>query len=97
MAEQVYNGFWFSPEFEYTRQCVEASQKMVTGTVFLKVYKGNVYIEGRTAPVSLYNQQLVSMDVQGDFEPTDATGFIRLNALRLREHRRVKEASEEKQ
>ncbi|MPC65703.1 Argininosuccinate synthase [Portunus trituberculatus] len=41
MAEQVYNGFWFSPEFEYTRRCVEASQEMVTGSVSLKVYKGN--------------------------------------------------------
>lgn len=92
MAEQVYNGFWFSPEFEYTRRCVEASQETVTGSVSLKVYKGNVYIEGRNAPVSLYNQELVSMDVQGDYDPTDARGFIRLNALRLREHQRVKAA-----
>ncbi|KAG0726614.1 Argininosuccinate synthase [Chionoecetes opilio] len=92
MAEQVYNGFWFSPEFEYTRQCVEASQRMVTGSVFLKVYKGNVYVEGRSSHMSLYNQELVSMDVQGDFDPTDARGFIRLNALRLREYQRVKEA-----
>ncbi|XP_063885425.1 argininosuccinate synthase-like [Scylla paramamosain] len=97
MSEQVYNGFWFSPEFEYTRRCVEASQEMVTGSVSLKVYKGNVYIEGRSAPVSLYNQELVSMDVQGDYEPTDARGFIRLNALRLREHQRVKAAMGEGQ
>lgn len=93
MAEQVYNGFWFSPEFEYTRRCVEGSQGLVTGSVSLKVYKGNVYVEGRSAPVSLYNQELVSMDVQGDYEPTDARGFIRLNALRLREHQRVKAAT----
>lgn len=54
-----------------------------------------VYVEGRSAPMSLYNQQLVSMDVQGDYEPTDARGFIRLNALRLREYQRVKAAAGE--
>lgn len=92
MAEQVYSGFWYSPEFEYTRMCVEESQKTVTGAVTLKVYKGNVYVLGRDAPVSLYNKELVSMDVQGDFEPPDAHGFIRVTAIRLREHQRVKKA-----
>lgn len=93
MAEQVYNGFWYSPEFEFTQKCIKESQKLVTGSVTLKVYKGNVYVLGRNAPVSLYNEELVSMDVQGDYEPSDAKGFIRMNAVRLREYERVKEAT----
>ncbi|XP_042234144.1 argininosuccinate synthase-like isoform X2 [Homarus americanus] len=93
MAEQVYNGLWYSPEFEFTDRCIADSQKMVTGSVTLKVYKGGVYVLGREAPVSLYNKELVSMDVQGDYQPPDARGFIRINAVRLREHHRVKNAS----
>lgn len=91
MSEMVYNGLWYSPEFEFTRHCISQSQKQVTGSVTLKVYKGNVYVLGRSAPVSLYNQELVSMDVQGDYEPGDAHGFIKINAVRLREHERVKQ------
>lgn len=53
-----------------------------------------VYVVKREAPVSLYNQDLVSMDVQGDYEPTDATGFIRINAVRLKEHQRIKKLLE---
>ncbi|XP_063615016.1 argininosuccinate synthase-like [Penaeus indicus] len=91
MSEMVYNGLWYSPEFEYTKHCISQSQKQVTGSVTVKVYKGNVYVLGRSAPVSLYNQELVSMDVQGDYEPGDAHGFIKINAVRLREHERVKQ------
>ena len=58
--------------------------------VYLECYKGSVYIRGRESPVSLYNTELVSMDVQGDYEPTDAEGFIKVNALRLKEHSRIK-------
>ncbi|XP_047469236.1 argininosuccinate synthase-like [Penaeus chinensis] len=91
MSEMVYNGLWYSPEFEYTKDCISQSQKQVTGSVTVKVYKGNVYVLGRSAPVSLYNQELVSMDVQGDYEPGDAHGFIKINAVRLREYERVKQ------
>ncbi|XP_069171524.1 argininosuccinate synthase-like [Procambarus clarkii] len=94
MAEQVYNGLWFSPEFEFARSCIKTCQKVVTGSVTLKVYKGNVYVLGREAPVSLYNQELVSMDVQGNYDPSDAKGFIRINALRLTEHQRLKQEME---
>ena len=83
-AEQVYNGFWWSPECEYTRNCIEMSQKGVTGSVFLTLYKGSVYVCGRTTTSKLYNQELVSMDVEGDYDPHDAEGFIKLNAVRLR-------------
>lgn len=149
-------GLWYSPEFEFTRHCITHSQKLVTGSVTVKVYKGNgmcpififilllksgerlvwsdiqnisnsicivwiiftcliytliiflllyveltdifllpisVYVLGRSAPLSLYNQELVSMDVQGDYEPGDAHGFIKINAVRLREHERVKQTA----
>jgi len=88
-TEQVYRGFWFSPECEFTRFCIDKSQECVSGWVKVQLYKGNVSIIARSSPTSLYNQELVSMDVQGDYEPVDAAGFIKINALRLKEHTRV--------
>lgn len=90
-SDQVYKGFWFSPECEYTRACIQGSQNHVTGNVNVKLYKGGVYILGRESPLSLYNAELVSMDVQGDYEPTDAGGFIKINALRLQEYCRLRQ------
>ncbi|NWT41771.1 ASSY synthase, partial [Rissa tridactyla] len=81
-SELVYNGFWHSPECEFLRQCIRRSQEAVVGTVRLSVFKGQVYILGRESPRSLYNEELVSMNVQGDYEPADATGFININSLR---------------
>lgn len=89
-SEQVYKGFWFSPECEYTRSCIAGSQTFVEGSVTLKIYKGGVYILGRKSPNSLYNEELVSMNVQGEYEPMDAGGFIKINALRLREYQRLR-------
>ncbi|CAH1271966.1 Hypp4740 [Branchiostoma lanceolatum] len=89
-SEQVYNGMWYSPECEFTRHCIAKSQDGVEGKVQLSVYKGNVYILGRESPRSLYNQELVSFDVQGDYDPTDANGFIKINALRLQEYARLR-------
>lgn len=83
LSEQVYRGFWFSPECEFTRNCIELSQKSVNGKVVLNLFKGNVYVVSRTSPTSLYNEELVSMDVQGDYDPRDAAGFIKVNALRF--------------
>ncbi|XP_037558743.1 argininosuccinate synthase-like [Dermacentor silvarum] len=91
-SRQVYGGLWYSPEAEFTRRCIESSQSCVTGTVRLDLYKGQIYIKGRRAPNTLYNQELVSMDVQGDYTPSDAGGFIKIQALRLREWHRVKNA-----
>ncbi|XP_072840657.2 argininosuccinate synthase [Pogona vitticeps] len=88
-AELVYNGFWFSPECKYIRHCIGKSQEAVEGKVRLSVLKGQVYILGRESGGSLYNEQLVSMDVQGDYEPSDATGFININSLRLKEYHRL--------
>ncbi|NXX22857.1 ASSY synthase, partial [Podargus strigoides] len=81
-SELVYNGFWHSPECEFLRQCIGRSQEGVVGTVRLSVFKGQVYVLGRESPRSLYNEELVSMNVQGDYEPADATGFININSLR---------------
>ncbi len=83
-AELVYYGLWFSPEMAVLRSLMDASQKYVTGSVTLGLYKGNITIKGRTSPLSLYNQDLSSMDRSGGFDPTDSTGFIRINAHRLR-------------
>ncbi|XP_058674272.1 argininosuccinate synthase isoform X3 [Ammospiza nelsoni] len=82
-------GFWHSPECEFLRECIGRSQESVVGTVRLSVFKGHVYILGRESPRSLYNEELVSMNVQGDYEPADATGFININSLRLKEYHRL--------
>ncbi|MEI6890790.1 MAG: argininosuccinate synthase [Pontiella sp.] len=83
-AELVYNGFWFSPEREMLQAAVLQSQKTVTGDVRLKLYKGGVHVCGRKSPFSLYSPELVSFDEAGGYDQSDATGFIKLNALRLR-------------
>ena len=84
-AELVYYGFWFSPEREMLQALVDKSQELVTGTVRLKLYKGNVAVTGRESPYSLYNQDLVTFEEGAvAYDHRDAAGFIRLNALRLR-------------
>ncbi len=84
-AELIYNGFWFSPEREMLQAAIDHSQKDVSGTVRLKLYKGGVYIVGRKSPNSLYSEKIVTFeDDQGAYDQRDAQGFIKLNALRLR-------------
>lgn len=84
-AELVYNGFWFAPEREALQAFIDNSQKSVTGTVRLKLYKGNVTTVGRKSPYSLYDENVASMEgVKSSYNPDDATGFIRLQGLRLR-------------
>jgi argininosuccinate synthase len=84
-AELIYNGFWFSPEREMMQAAIDKSQEFVTGTVRLKLYKGNVIVTGRASPYSLYSQDLVTFeDDHGAYDQKDAAGFIKLNALRLR-------------
>jgi argininosuccinate synthase len=84
-AELVYNGFWYAPEREALQALIDDSQKTVTGTVRLKLYKGSVTTVGRKSPLSLYDEDIASMEgVDSDYNPGDASGFIRLNALRLR-------------
>jgi argininosuccinate synthase len=84
-AELVYYGFWFAPEREMLQAAIDKSQEFVTGSVRLKLYKGNVIVIGRSSPYSLYSQDLVTFeDDQGAYDQKDAAGFIKLNALRLR-------------
>ena len=84
-AELLYNGFWFSPEREMLQAAVDHSQDKVTGTVRLKLYKGNVGVVGRKSPYSLYSAGIVTFeDDRGAYDQRDAAGFIKLNALRLR-------------
>ncbi|MEW5420705.1 argininosuccinate synthase [Amorphus sp. 3PC139-8] len=84
-AELIYNGFWFSPERLMLQAAIDKSQEHVEGTVRLKLYKGNVIVEGRASPKSLYSDALVTFeDDHGAYDQKDAAGFIRLNALRLR-------------
>jgi argininosuccinate synthase len=84
-AELIYNGFWFSPERRMLQALIDTSQKSVTGTVRLKLYKGNVTVIGRESPFSLYSTRMVTFeDDAGAYNQQDAAGFIKLNALRLR-------------
>ena len=84
-AELIYNGFWFAPEREMLQAAIDKSQANVTGTVTLKLYKGNVIVTGRASPYSLYSAAHVTFeDDAGAYDQKDAEGFIRLNALRLR-------------
>jgi argininosuccinate synthase len=81
----VYNGFWFSPEREALQALVTESQRDVTGTVRLKLYKGNIIVAGRKSPNSLYDPKIATMEgAESTYNQSDATGFIRLNALRLK-------------
>jgi argininosuccinate synthase len=84
-AELIYNGFWFSPERRMLQALIDTSQASVTGSVRLKLYKGNVTVIGRDSPNSLYSTRMVTFeDDEGAYNQQDAAGFIKLNALRLR-------------
>ena len=84
-ASLIYNGFWFSPEREMLQSAIDKSQKNVSGTVRAKLYKGNVIITGRKSSFSLYSESLVTFEEgTADYNHSDAEGFIKLNALRLR-------------
>jgi argininosuccinate synthase len=84
-AELIYNGFWFAPEREMLQAAIDLSQEFVTGLVRLKLYRGQASVVGRESPYSLYDQELVTFeDGAAGYDPQDAEGFIRLNALRLR-------------
>ncbi len=84
-AELIYNGFWFSPEREMLQALIDESQKLVTGRVRVKLYKGNATVIGRESRYSLYDQELVTFEEgKTAYDQRDAAGFIKLNALRLR-------------
>jgi argininosuccinate synthase len=83
-AQLVYNGFWFAPERLLLQQLIDEASKPVTGTARLKLYKGNCIVAGRKAPRSLYRTDFATFEAEQVYDQKDATGFIKLNALRLR-------------
>ncbi len=95
-AELVYNGVWFSPEMEFLKASMDKSQEVIDGVVHMILYKGNIIIEGRESPSSLYNKELSSMDIEGGFNQADSLGFIRINAIRLMAHHAIMEANKKK-
>ena len=84
-AEMVYYGFWFAPEREMLQAAMDTAAACVTGTARLKLYKGNCMVVGRKAAKSLYNPHVASFEAAGGYDQSDASGFIKLNALRLRQ------------
>jgi argininosuccinate synthase len=91
-ARLVYNGFWFAPEREALQALVTETQKNVSGEVRVKLYKGNVINAGRRSPFSLYREDVATMEggAEDAYNQDDATGFIALNALRLKADARVR-------
>ena len=84
-AELIYNGFWWSPEREMLQVAIDHSQEYVSGVVRLKLFKGNVDVVGRKSPHSLFDEKIATFeDDGGTYDQADAEGFIKLNALRLR-------------
>jgi argininosuccinate synthase len=84
-ASLIYNGFWFSPEREMLQALIDKSQEHVSGTVRMKLYKGNATVIGRESALALYDQDLVTFEEgSSSYDQRDAAGFIKLNALRLR-------------
>lgn len=83
-AQLVYNGFWYSPEMKILQGFIDGTQETVTGTARLKLYKGNCIVVGRKSPLSLYSEAFATFEKERVYDQKDATGFIRLNALRLR-------------
>ncbi len=95
-AELAYNGFWFSPEMEFLQAAMDKSQEAIDGVVHISLYKGNIIIEGRESPSSLYNQDLSSMDIEGGFNQADSLGFIKINAVRLMAHHAIMVANKKR-
>lgn len=93
MAELIYNGFWFSPEFEALMAFMDKAQEMIDGTVTVQLYKGQAYPIARTSPVALYDPLQSSMDEEGGYDQKDAEGFIKINAVRLRNHASITKAA----
>ncbi|HKV40374.1 MAG TPA: argininosuccinate synthase [Blastocatellia bacterium] len=84
VAEMMYYGFWYTPELAAIRALIDETQKTVTGTARLKLYKGNSIVTGRKSPFSLYSEAFATFERDTVYNQRDAEGFIKLNALRLR-------------
>jgi len=90
VAELIYNGFWFAPEFDLLMTFMDKAQEHVNGTVQVQLYKGRAYPIARASEHALYDPQQSSMDEEGGYDQMDAAGFIKINAVRLRNNTRVR-------
>jgi argininosuccinate synthase len=86
----VYYGFWYCAKMDALLAFIHETQKPVTGTVELNLYKGNVLVKSRTSPLSLYDEAIASMEGGGSYDQTDAEGFLRIVGLPLRVQGRVR-------
>jgi len=93
VAELIYNGFWFSPEFELLMVTMDKAQEVVNGDVQVQLYKSRAYPVARTSPNALYDPVQSSMDEEGGYDQKDADGFIKINAVRLRNNTNVRGAT----
>lgn len=84
MSDLIYNGYWFSPEFDVLMAGIDKAQETVSGSVTLKLFKGVAYPVARQSATSLYDADLSSMDIEGGYDQKDAEGFIKINAIRLK-------------
>jgi argininosuccinate synthase len=91
MAHLIYNGFWFSPEFDLLMTTMNKAQEVVNGTVQIQLYKGMAYPVARTSPNALYDPLQSSMDEEGGYDQKDADGFIKINAVRLKNNTKVQQ------
>lgn len=89
VAELIYNGFWYSPEFDLLMAFMDKAQETNTGSVQIKLIKGVAYPIARKSPVALYDPEQSSMDVTGGYDQKDADGFIKINAVRLKNNTAV--------
>ncbi|MDP7141827.1 MAG: argininosuccinate synthase [Alphaproteobacteria bacterium] len=87
VAHSIYNGFWFSPEMTILWSMINQSMQDVTGTVRVKLYKGLAYPIARDSEIALYDEDQSSMDIEGGYNQQDAEGFIKINAIRLRQYK----------
>jgi len=87
MAHSIYTGFWFSPEMSILWTMVTQSMQNISGTVSLKLFKGLAYAIARKSELALYDEDQSSMDIEGGYNQQDAEGFIKINAIRLRQYK----------
>ncbi len=93
VAELIYNGFWFAPEFDLLMTTMNKAQENVTGTVTVQLFKGSAYPVARTSPTALYDPLQSSMDEEGGYDQKDAEGFIKINAVRLKNNTNIRGAA----
>jgi argininosuccinate synthase len=89
VAEMVYYGFWYSAKMDALMAFIREAQKTVTGEVTLALYKGNMMVQRRSSPLSLYDEGIATMEAGGDYNQSDAEGFLRIQGLPLRVQAKV--------